>query len=180
MAYTTVSKTVAERRASSSLAAGTMCKLKPPKGIIVEFSKFDIKMFEQARQEAEKSDYLPFKLGSVVAYKGHIVGRGHNTQKTAPQQCRYNNKYRKFNNSNKPVRHSLHAEMSAMLNVPYPVGKDMDWNKASIYIYRISPGKLNGFGCAKPCPACLHAILDMGIKKLYYTDDVGYTFTKLN
>lgn len=146
----------------------------------MEFSKFDVKMFEQAKMEAEKSDYIPFKLGSVITYKGHIVGRGHNTQKTAPQQCRYNNRYRKFNNSDKPIRHSLHAEMSAMLNVPYPVGREMDWSRASIYIYRISLGKPHGYGCAKPCPACLHALIDIGIKKLYYTDDAGLAFIRLD
>lgn len=148
----------------------------------MELSNYDLKMFEAAKLEAEKSDYKPFKLGCVITYKGHIIGHGHNSNKTNPLQKKYNMRYRKFNSCNtKPIRHSIHAELSALLSVPYAVGKDMDWNKASIYIYRISNGnKPYGYGCAKPCNACAHAIRDFGIKNIYYTDSMGLAYLRLD
>ena len=146
----------------------------------MELSNYDLKMFEQAKIEAESSDYKPFKLGCVIAYKGHIIGRGHNSNKSHPMQKKYNRKYRHFNcERGEFVHDSVHAEVSAITDVRWAVGKDVDWSKASIYVFRISHGRSTGFGCAKPCPACLGMIRDVGIKRIFYTDNEGYSYLEL-
>lgn len=147
----------------------------------MEFSNYDLKMFEQARIEAERSDFKPFKLGCVITYKGHIIGRGRNSNKTHPLQEKYNKRYRKFNACDKGnIRHSIHAELSALMSVPYVVGKEVDWSKVGVYVYRICNGKPGGHGCAKPCPACMGLLRDYGIRDIFYTDDNGLSYLRLN
>lgn len=147
----------------------------------MKFNSFDMKMFNDARKEAEKSTFDRFHVGAVIAYKHRIIGRGHNSDKTNPKQKIYNTRYRKFNNDGGgAIKHSLHAEICCLNSVPYPVGKDVDWSKASIYIYRICPGKPNGMGNSRPCSACMNAIKDVGIKNIYYSDDLGYSCLRLN
>lgn len=137
-------------------------------------------MFHEAFLEAKKSDFNHFKVGCVITYKNKIIGRGCNSEKTHPLQQKYNKRYRHFNSSNGEfVRHSIHAEMCAITSVSYIVGKNIDWNKAKIFVFRISPGKKFGFGNAKPCAACIHAIADVGIKDIFYTDDNGYSYLHL-
>ena len=72
------------------------------------------------------------------------------------------------------------AESAAIASVPYAVGKDIDWSKVHVYVYRICNGKKHGYGNARPCPACMNAIKDMGIKNVYYTDEEGLGYLKLN
>lgn len=144
-------------------------------------TNFDKRMFHYAYLEALKSDYKRFNVGCVIAYKHTIIGRGHNSNRSDPMQKQYNRKYRTFNNiSGAYIHDSLHAEISAIKSVPYVVGKDVDFSKAKIYIYRISPGRKNGYGCSRPCPACMHAIKDTGIKDIYYTDDFGLSYLRLD
>lgn len=139
---------------------------------MAEFSKADLRYFERARQEASKSDYEPFKLGCVLVYHNHILSVGHNSNKSLPMQKHYN-RYRSFRYGPKLVIHSRHAELDAIHSVPYEVDLNTDWKKVSVYIYRISNGKPFGFAMAAPCPACRKAMLDKGIKNLYYTGDGG-------
>ena len=147
----------------------------------MEFSNYDLRMFDQARIEAERSEYRPFKLGCVITYKGRIIGRGKNSTKSHPLQKKYNRKYRHFNcTRGEFVNDSVHAEIAAIASVPYAVGKDIDWSKVHVYVYRICNGKKHGYGNARPCPACMNAIKDMGIKNVYYTDEEGLGYLKLN
>lgn len=139
-----------------------------------EFSKSDYKYFDLARREAMNSTYNGFKLGAVIVYKGHVISRGHNSNKTNPMQKKYNQKYRTFRRGEKPVNHSLHAEMDSIINIPKCIDVNMDYAKAKIYIYRISPGKRLGLGLASPCPACRHALRDKGFRDIYYTTDDGF------
>lgn len=144
-------------------------------------TSFDKKMFKQAYIEATKSTFDRFHVGAVIAYKGHIIGRGHNSTKTHPMQQEYDMKYRMFNNykTGDFIRHSIHAEIACLNSVPYTVGRDVDWSKAKIYVYRICTGKRLGYGCSRPCPACTHAIRDLGIRHVYFTDDNGLSYLEL-
>ncbi len=135
--------------------------------------KSDYRMFEEARKEALKSDFPGFKVGCVLCYKGHVIGRGRNTSKTNPAQKAYN-RYRAFCKSDKPVRDSMHAEMAAILSVRYAVARDVDWKKVRCYTYRISPGKKERKGLSKPCPACERALRDKGVKELFFSLDEGF------
>ena len=143
-------------------------------------TSFDKKMFRQAYIEATKSTFDRFHVGAVIAYKGHIIGRGHNSTKTHPMQQRYNEMYRTFNNENDSgIVHSIHAEAAAILSIPYIIGKETDFKHAKIYVYRIAPGKRLGYGCSKPCPACMAMINDIGIRNVYYTSDEGLSYLQL-
>ena len=138
----------------------------------------DYKMFAEAYKMAMTSDFPAFKIGCVLSYKGHIIGRGCNMNKTTPVQKKYN-RYRQFNKGNKPIRHTGHAEIRAIHSVPYTVAQEVDWKKVKIYVYRISPGKQFGHGLARPCDACRAFIKEKGIREIFYTTDDGYAMERI-
>lgn len=137
-------------------------------------NKRDYRFFELARQQASQSKFDRFHVGCVIVYKGHIIGRGANADKTHPLQKKYNKK-RNFNHGGtKPIKHSVHAEIAALSSIPYPIQDNIDWSKVKVYTFRIAPGKSLGQGCSRPCDGCLAAIRDKGIRKIYYSTDDGY------
>lgn len=147
----------------------------------MSITSFDRRMFHYAKEEALKSTFNRFHVGAVIAYKHKIIGSGHNSNKTHPMQEKYNELYRTFNNaSGCPVKHSIHAEVSALTSIPYLIGKEVDFSKAKIYVYRVAVGKPKGYGNSFPCPACLNAIRDTGIKDIYYTSDFGLSYLRLD
>ena len=146
----------------------------------MKFSKFDERMFHAAHIEAEKSEYKRFHVGCVIAYKHTIIGRGHNSNKSHPMQKEYN-RYRNFNNTDGNYIHDAsHAEVQAISSVNFVTGIQIDWSKVKVYVFRICRGKKLGMGNAKPCPACMNAIKDLGIKKVFFSDDDGYSYLELN
>lgn len=151
------------------------------KGLVVSFTNFDMRMFDKARIEAEKVRNQRAKVGCVITYKGHIIGRGHNSAKTNPLQKQYNRRYRKFNNDDgQCILDTVHAEIKAIQSISYVTGVEVDWQKAKVFVYRLAAGKPLGYGCAKPCPACMNAIRDLGVKDIFYTEDDGFAYLKLN
>ena len=140
----------------------------------------DYRYFEMARQEALKSDFDRFHVGCVIVYKGRIIGRGANSDKTHPLQQKYN-KERHFNKLNgaKPIKHSIHAELAALKSIPYPIQESIDWGKVKIYVFRIAPGKKLHQGCARPCAGCMKALRDKNIQKVYYSTDDGYCYERI-
>lgn len=138
------------------------------------FTKKDYEFFDMARRVALNSDFKGTHLGTVIVYKGRIVSTGYNSKKTHVVQKKYNQKYRTFNKSDKPIRDSLHAEISALVAIPKCVENNIDYSKCKIYIYRVCSGKRLKMGLAYPCSACLKAIEDKGIRKIYYTTDSGF------
>lgn len=143
-------------------------------------SNFDMRMFEKAYEIAGESDFETFHLGAVITYKRHIVSMACNTRKTSPHQKYYNRRYREFRRGTTPAVHTLHAEMRALNLIPYPLGKDMDWSKVNVYIYRIAPGLPNHRGLARPCPACMAALRDCGVRNIYYTTDNGFAYERID
>lgn len=142
-------------------------------------NKKDYRFFEMARQEALHSDFARFHLGCIIVYKGHIIGRGSNSDKTDPLQKKYN-KERKFNKCGKqPVKHSVHAEIAALKSIPYPIQESIDWSRVKVYIYRICNGKKMGFGNARCCPGCMKALRDKGIQNIFYTTNDGYCHERI-
>lgn len=124
------------------------------------------KYLSLAKNACKFSDFRDHHLGSVIIYKGKVLSIGYNTNKTNPLQEHYN-KFRGYDITK--ARNSLHAEMMAICKC-----KDMDieWNKASIYIYRQHKNGIKAL--ARPCKACERAIKDLGIKNIYYTVENGY------
>lgn len=141
-------------------------------------TKFDKKMFAAARKIAVDSDFESFHMGCVIVYKHHIISAAANSNKTHPMQARYN-QYRGFNKTKNGIKHSLHAEIAAISAIPYAIGKDIDWSRVKIYIYRICPGKEFGFGLARPCAGCRKALKDIGIRHIYYTGEGSYIYEEL-
>lgn len=128
--------------------------------------------FLQAKNEACKSNSNNAKIGCVIVYKNHIIGRGHNQIKTDPFQKKYNSRYRKWTNDpdfSKTQGHTLHAEIDALRNIPYTTEISINWKKVDVYIYRIGLGLEGYSGLALPCEACAHALSDKGILGAYYT-----------
>lgn len=135
-------------------------------------NKFDKQMFKAARKVAQTSDFETFHVGCVITYKKHIIGAAANSDKTHPKQAYYN-KYRKFNKTKNGVKHSVHAEIAAINSISYSIGKDIEWSKVKVYIYRVAPGLARGHGMSRPCAACRAAFKDLGIKHIYYTSSEG-------
>lgn len=140
----------------------------------------DTKWLERAIEIAKTSQFKQFKTGCILVYKNHILSSACNADKTNPVQKKYN-QFRHFNNTRgQVVCHKVHAEIAAMHKVPYPIGLQTDWPKVSVFIARIAPGLEDGIGLARPCPACMQAIRDLGIKNLFYTGSHGsYIYERL-
>ena len=134
-------------------------------------NNFDIRMLNRALKVAEQSPFHQFKTGCVITYRGHIISMAHNVEKTSPAQ-KYYNKFRKFNHQEQIV-HKTHAEILAINKIPYVLGREINWSRVHIYVARIAPGLKCGTGLSRPCPACMAAIKDLGIKNVFYTGPNG-------
>ena len=130
----------------------------------------DYRYFKKARQIANISDYKKQHVGCVAVYQGQVIGLGCNCNKTHPMQKFYN-KYRMPSDYMLP---KLHAEISCINQIKH---LDINFSKVKLYIYRIR--KDQPFGLSRPCPSCMAAIKDLGIRYLYYTTNDGYAYEKL-
>ena len=130
----------------------------------------DYRYFYKARQIANISDYNKIHVGCVAVYHGQIIGIGCNTNKTHPAQKFYN-RYREPSDTMLP---KLHAEISCLNQIKH---LDINFTKVKLYIYRIR--KDQPFGLSRPCPSCMAAIRDLGIRDIYYTTNDGYAYEKL-
>ena len=130
----------------------------------------DYRYFNKARQIANISDYNKIHIGCVAVYQGQVIGLGCNCNKTHPIQ-HYHNRYRKQSDTMLP---KLHAEISCINQIKH---LDIIFSKVKLYIYRIRNDQ--PFGLARPCPSCMAAIKDLGIRDVYYTTNDGYAYEKL-
>lgn len=128
-------------------------------------TKNDLRYFVKARKIASVSDYSKTHIGCIAVYQNSIIGMGCNTNKTHPIQKHYN-KYRKASDIMLP---KLHAEISCVNSIRH---LDINFEKVKLYIYRIR--KDQPFGLSRPCPSCMAAIKDLGIRDIYYTTNDGY------
>lgn len=129
----------------------------------------DYRFFGKARQVAFVSDFNRVHIGCVAVYQGKIIGIACNTNKTHPQQAKYNRL-----RSNIWLKHSVHAEIACLNQIRH---LDIKWSKVKLYIFRAM--KDGSYGMCKPCPACMAAIKDVGIRNIYYTTDDGYVYEKI-
>ena len=130
----------------------------------------DYRYFDKARQIADISDYSRIHIGCVAVYQGQVIGLGFNTNKTHPIQKFYN-RYREQSDAMLP---KLHAEISCINQIKH---LDINFSKVKLYIYRIR--KDQPFGLSRPCPSCMAAIKDLGIRDIYYTTNDGYSYERL-
>lgn len=130
----------------------------------------DYRYFNKARQVATISDYNKFHIGCVAVYQGQVIGLGCNCNKTHPTQKFYN----KYRNPSDALLPKLHAEISCLNQIK---NLDINFSKVRLYIYRIR--KDQHFGMSRPCPSCMAAIKDLGIREIYYTTNSGFAFEKI-
>ena len=130
----------------------------------------DYRYFDKARQIADISDYNRIHIGCVAVYQGQIIGLGCNTNKTHPIQKFYN----KYRTPSDYILPKLHAEISCINQIKH---LDINFSKVKLYIYRIR--KDQPFGLSRPCPSCMAAIKDLGIRDVYYTTNDGYSYERL-
>jgi len=133
-------------------------------------TKSDYKYFDKARQAAMVSDYYKTHIGCIAVYQGTIIGIGCNCNKTHPTQKFYN-RYRKQSEVMLP---KLHAEINCINQIKH---LEINFAKVKLYIYRIR--KDQPFGLSRPCPSCMAAIKDLGIRNIYYTTNDGYAHEQI-
>ena len=134
-------------------------------------SKSDYKYFKKAHKVADISDFAKIHIGCVAVYHGNIIGIGCNTNKTHPKQGYYN----RFRNDIPAQCASLHAEISCLNSIRH---LDINFSKVKLYVYRIRNDRPHGM--ARPCPSCMAAIKDLGIRHIYYTTNDGFAYEKIN
>ena len=124
------------------------------------------RFFNIAKEMSQLSNFSRARVGAVVTSGKRILSASCNSTKTRPLQFYYN-KYRNFEDY-KNSNSCEHAEISALSPL---IGKEIEWDKVSIYTYReLKNGKR---GCSKPCEACSKLIKELGIKNVYYIDEDG-------
>ena len=138
-------------------------------------TKSDYRYFDKAKQIAEISDFKKVHIGCVAIYKGNIVGIGCNTNKTHPAQ-KYYNKYRRPDGEDISMvaMPKLHAEINCLNQLKH---MNVNFSKVKLYIYRMRNDR--PYGMARPCPSCMAAIRDLGIRDIYYTTNDGFVHKRL-
>jgi deoxycytidylate deaminase len=116
-------------------------------------------ILEKAINIAKSLPKQKYKLvATITDKKGRILSWGYNSySKTSPTQAYYAEK------TGYNLRIYLHSEIDAILKLKYT---DKPY---AIFIVRINHNGEPVF--AKPCEICQKAIQDIGIKKIYYTEN---------
>ena len=128
-------------------------------------SKRDMQYFAVATALAKVSTHHKAKLGAAIVSDREVISTATNVAKSHPIQRKYNY-FRNMEGDNH--QHFLHAEINAIIRV-----QDKRRLKgASIYVGRVCKDRV--FAMARPCPACMKAIVDFGIKNIFYTTELGY------
>jgi len=130
----------------------------------------DYRYFDKARQVALISDFHKTHIGCIAVHQGQVIGLGCNCNKTHLMQ-KYYNRYREPSESMLP---KLHAEINCINQIKH---LDINFLKVKLYIYRIR--KDQPFGLSRPCPSCMAAIKDLGIRDIYYTSNEGYVYERI-
>lgn len=114
----------------------------------------NVAILKLAIEQAEKSEHN-YRVGAVIFKGKKIVGYGYNQVRSC---SRIPERYRKH-------RNSVHAEQIAILN------SKRDISGHDILVIRISrKGKLL---LARPCEYCMASIDHVGIKNIYYSNELG-------
>ena len=134
--------------------------------------KSDIRYFCKAKHVAYASDYPKIHIGCVAVYQGSIIGIGCNTNKTHPIQ-KYYNAYRADDDdfdSADTLLPKLHAEINCINSIRH---MNINFAKVKLYIYRLRNDD-RPYGISRPCPSCMAAIKDLGIREIHYTTNDGF------
>ena len=112
-----------------------------------------MKFFELCKKVSQNSDHQDHRHGSCITRGNKLISVGCNKKRTHPKSLHR-------------FKH-LHAEVSAIVNAK------QDLEGCSIYIYRqIKDGTPS---LSRPCDSCMMLIKEVGIKKIYYSNNGSYT-----
>lgn len=118
------------------------------------------KIFKNLTSIAAANPYVAScRLAAAITYKNRVVSYGVNSYKTSPFQKRF---------ASNEDRIHLHAEISAIKNALRVMNVD-DLKHTVLYVCRVK--RSGHWGMSKPCEGCQRAILEFGIKKIFYTTD---------
>lgn len=126
----------------------------------------DKKFFEAAKKAAYSSTFK-VHVGAVAVYQGRVIASAASLDKTHPMQKKWN-KYRCFNQVGLCLP-KVHAEIGLLAKLKKI---DVPMCDVRVYIYRVC--KSRDHGMARPCSACLRALIASGIRLIYYTTDCGF------
>lgn len=133
--------------------------------------------FKVAREVSQRADYSgssQIKIGTVIVYNGSILAKGWNSDKTHTKQA-YFNRFRHFHqDKHNYLPSKVHSEIAALNKIKY---LDIDFSKVHVYVYR--EFKNGEHAMARPCPACMKAIKELGIKTVHYTTNYGEATEKI-
>ena len=115
------------------------------------------KFFDLAIKLAEKSTHPQHKMGCVLVKKNKVISVGWNQLKTHPRSGSYG--------------HYLHAEIHCLLGV-----SSEDSAGGTIYVARV--GHDRSPRLSRPCPSCLLALVQSGIRCVCYFDERGNAVTE--
>lgn len=127
----------------------------------------------KAREVSLLSNFGRARLGCIIVIGNKVISTGYNQLKTSPIQKKYN-KFRKGEFPDHIHNDTLHAEIDALNKSSF---KDYHWKAATLYVGR--QDKAGHPRLAKPCPACIKAIKERGIKRVFYTMEDGYGFLEI-
>ena len=134
--------------------------------------KHFLKIAKNCSYNSTYSVHRRIQVGCVAVYKGAILAKGWNTDRTHTDQMKYN--YVRFQATDKYYPHKLHAEQMCLSKIKY---LDIDFSKVILYIYReYTDGKT---AMARCCPSCMTAAKELGIKTIVYTTNEGYAVEKI-
>jgi len=137
-----------------------------------DITTYDLRYFRLAKNDSENSDFHQHHIGAVATLNHHILDTSWNTNRTSPLQARYN-QYRGLNFDG--VIHKTHCEI--MLIEKLKRFHNIDFSKVSIYLYR--EWKDGELALARPCNSCYKALLDLGVKNIYYSTYGGYKYEEI-
>lgn len=100
------------------------------------------------------------RIAAAIVKHGTIISVGVNKKKTDPFVHKYNR-----DNKNKIY---IHAELSAIKKA---VNRIHDLSGCIIVVCRVN--NRGEYRMCKPCKMCHAAIIEYGIRKIYYTDEKG-------
>lgn len=131
-------------------------------------TKNDIRFFNLAREISKKGENnREYKIGAIAVLNNKVISRGYNRYKTDPLQAKYA-KYRTDDERILLYKSKVHAEFDCIKKI---IHLDIPWSKVKLYVYR--PLKSRECGMARPCASCMQLIHDVGIRHIYYTNNIG-------
>lgn len=138
---------------------------------LLMFTNRDHKFFDLAYAAANTSLHPKAKIGAVIVKRNDVISVGVNKYgKSHPLQKHYNTN-RRFFSTEIAKSHNIHAELDALIKV-----KKRDIKGSTIYVSRVPYDSERHLGMCRPCPACMEALRDFEIERIFYTTDEGLAF----